>query len=465
MHPPIPAAPAQPCAEPEAPTRELLAAREIAHAFLTARAPEEVFSLALARVVPLLDASFASVYVLDAGGELMRLAAAHDWPERYAPWLGRVRVRLGSGPSGIAARERRTVEIPDIFAAEASAAADDALGEWQEVAREMGVRALVALPLATRNGVFGAVTFYYVDAAGFTAEQRALQQSVADQLAAVAEKARLIAELQVANESLVHANAELARRNAALEDARRVKDEFLTNISHELRTPLTAVLGYVSLLVEGFSGPLTETQHGSLRQVKHASERLVSLIDDLLELTTLKRGGLELRLDSFDPREPLREAVQAGPGPRDGVTFAVAEPSGDLPSMRSDRKKIVKALVSVLENAYKFTVGGDVRVSLALVNGEAVYRVRDTGIGIAPELQQAVFDEFRQADGSATRRYGGSGLGLSLARRLARLLGGDLELESEPDVGSTFTLRLPLDATAGQTGDTITTATHEPAEH
>ncbi|HEX5581932.1 MAG TPA: GAF domain-containing sensor histidine kinase, partial [Gemmatimonadaceae bacterium] len=330
----------------EAAHRELVVVREIVHAFLTADRPEEVFEFALARVSPLLGAAFASVYLVDGASELMRLAAAHNWPERYRPWLGEMRVRLGFGPSGEAARERRVIEVPDVFA-------DESLEDWQEVASELGFAALVALPLETRNGVLGALTFYHSDPGPFTQEHRSLQRLVADQLAATAEKAQFIDELRRTNAALVEANAELERQYAAVLEARKVKDEFLTNISHELRTPLTAVMGYVSLLQEGISGPLTPEQDGNLHQVRQASERLLDLIDNLLELTTLKRGGLDVACEEFDPRQPLRDAIAATPGRPDAVELVVEEPTTMLPVMASDRRKVTKILVSLLHNAYK----------------------------------------------------------------------------------------------------------------
>lgn len=418
--------------------RELMVVREVAHAFLTADHPEEVFQFALERVCPLLGASFASVYLVDGASELMRLAAAYNWPLDYQPWLGEMRVRLGFGPSGEAARERRVVEVDDLFA-------NPELEDWQEVASELGFAAIAALPLETRNGVLGALTFYHGDAAAFTPEQRSLQHLVADQLAATAEKAQLIEELRRANAALLDINAELEGQYAAVLEARRVKDEFLTNITHELRTPLTAVMGYVSLLQERIPGPLTPEQDGNLQQVRHASERLLELIDNLLELTTLKRGGLDVEVGEFDPRDPLRAAIKAVPGRPADVVLEVSEPVTILPAMMSDRRKIEKILVSLLHNAYKFTARGEVRCSLEVANGRAIYRVQDTGIGIPEDAQEMVFDEFRQVDGSATRRYGGSGLGLALSRRLAHLLGGDITLESAPGSGSLFTLELPLD--------------------
>jgi signal transduction histidine kinase len=130
------------------------------------------------------------------------------------------------------------------------------------------------------------------------------------------------------------------------------------------------------------------------------------------------------------------------------VVLRVEEPTTVLPMARTDRKKIVKILVSLLTNAFKFTASGEVRVIVEVRGGRVAYRVQDTGIGIPADAQRMVFDEFRQVDGSAARRYGGSGLGLALARRLARLLGGDIELESTVGVGSAFTVELPLDYAA-----------------
>ena len=419
--------------------RELMAVREIAHAFLTADRPQEVFQFALDRVSPVVGATFASVYLVDGASELMRLVAAYNWPERYRPWLGDMRVRVGFGPSGAAAGERRVIQIPDVFA-------DSGLEDWQEVAEELGFRAIVALPLQTRTRVLGAVTFYFADAGGFGGEQRGLLRIVADQMAATAEKAAMIEELQRANSRLLETNTELERQYVTVIEARRLKDEFLANVSHELRTPLTAVMGYISLMQEGLSGPLTHGQAEDLALAKIASDRLLDLIDNLLELTTLKRGGIELDLSHFDPREPLREAADKARGRPAGVTLHVDEPTVMLPRMHSDRGKIAKIVATLLGNAYKFTRQGEVHASLEVRNGRVVYSVRDTGIGIPTEAHELIFDEFRQLDGSATRRYGGSGLGLALSRRLAHFLGGEITVESAPGEGSRFSLDLPLEA-------------------
>jgi signal transduction histidine kinase len=417
--------------------RELIAVREIVHAFLTADRPEEVFQFALDRVSPLVGASFACVYLVDGASELMRLAAVHNWPSRFTPFLGQMRVRLGFGPSGEAAAERRVIEVPDVFS-------DPSLEDWAEVAQELGFRAIVALPLQTGDGVLGAVAFYFENAGAISAETRSLLRMVADQMAATAQKARLIEDLRRANGALLETNAELERQYVALLDARRVKDEFLANISHELRTPLTAVMGYLALMDEGIAGPVTAEQRKTIAQVKISSEHLLELIGDLLELTTLKRGGLEVVPAAFDVRDPLHDAVANTRGRAENVALRISEPDTGTVIV-SDRRKIAKLLVALLSNAYKFTQSGEIRVSVEVRNDRAVYRVQDTGVGIPGEMQQLVFDEFRQVDGSSTRRFGGSGLGLSLARRLARLLGGEIHVESSLGEGSTFRVDLPLE--------------------
>jgi signal transduction histidine kinase len=417
--------------------RELIAIREIVHAFLTADRPEEVFQFALDRVSPLVGASFACVYLVDGASELMRLAAVHNWPEKFAPFLGEMRVRLGFGPSGEAAAERRVIEVPDVMA-------DPSLEDWAEVAHELGFRAIAALPLQTGDGVLGAVAFYFENAGAVSGETRSLLRMVADQMAATAQKARLIEDLRRTNAALTESNAELERQYVALLEARRVKDEFLANISHELRTPLTAVMGYLALMEEGLAGPVTEEQRRTLTQVKSSSQQLLDLIGDLLELTTLKRGGLEINAVAFDVRDPLHDALATTRGRSDSVALRVREPEQPI-FMVSDRRKICKLLVALLSNAYKFTTSGEIRLSVSVLDEHVVYRVEDTGIGIPEEMHQQVFDEFRQVDGSTTRRYGGSGLGLSLARRLARVLGGEIYVDSSPGHGSTFRVELPLE--------------------
>ena len=422
--------------QPDSAIRELMAVREIAHAFLHADRPEEVFQFALERVSPLVGATFASIYLVDGTSELMRLAASCNWPEQYRPWLGQMRVRLGFGPSGEAAAERRVIEVPDVLG-------DADLEDWRDVAQELGFRSLVALPLQAGTKLLGTVTFYYAEPGARSTEVRSLLRIVADQMAATAEKSALADEMRRANVALTEANEELERQYAAVLEARKVKDEFLANISHELRTPLTAVMGYVSLLQEELSGPLTPAQRGDLAKVRHSSERLLELIDDLLELTVLKRGTSELLVEDLDAVSLLRHVMDTTDGRQPDVNTEIESPTPL--TIRADRRKLTRLLGTVVSNAYKFTAAGTV-IGRAEIQGNRVFfRVSDTGIGIPQEARRMIFDEFRQVDGSNTRRYGGSGLGLTLARQLARIMGGDIDVDSTPGMGSTFTIDLPVE--------------------
>jgi signal transduction histidine kinase len=267
---------------------------------------------------------------------------------------------------------------------------------------------------------------------------------VADQMAATAEKAALADEMRRANIALTEANEELERQYAAVLEARKVKDEFLANISHELRTPLTAVMGYVSLLQDELSGPLTLAQRSDLAEATRASERLLELIDDLLELTLLKRGAPELMVEDLDAVSLLRQVMDTTEGRQPEVDAHVVPPPSPL-QIRTDRRKLTRLLGTIVGNAYKFTATGSVIAGAEIHGNRVVFRVSDTGIGIPPEARGVIFDEFRQVDGSQTRRYGGSGLGLTLARQLARIMGGDIDVNSTPGAGSTFIVDLPVD--------------------
>ncbi len=415
-----------------------MAVREIVHAFLTADRPEEVFQFALDRVSPVVGATFACVYLIDGASELMRLAAAYNWPDRFTPFLGEMRVRLGFGPSGEAASERRAIEVPDIFS-------DPSLEDWQEVASELGFRSLVALPLQTGSGVLGTVTFYFGATGGLSVESRSLLRMVADQMAATAQKARLIDDLRRANSALSDSNAELERQYAELLEARRLQDEFLADLSIDLRAPLAELVGYISKIQAGDAGPVTEAEGQALLEVKESGKVLLDRIADLLELSELKRGEVEPAVSVFDVCEPMREALTITAGRQPDVALQQFEPEAAV-TMASDRRRVVRLLARLIANAYAFTARGMVRTAVEVHEDRVVYRVEDTGIGIEVEAQRYVFEEFRRVGTAAPEKggRGGAGLGLALARRTARLLGGDIVLVSAPGEGSTFRVELPL---------------------
>ncbi|HEU0012125.1 MAG TPA: ATP-binding protein [Longimicrobium sp.] len=428
--------------------RELQAAREIAHAFLTARTPDEVYRLALERVAPVVGAAFGCVYLRETD-DVLRLVAAWNWPAEFRPFLGEMRVRVGLGPTGTAVAENRVVEVDDVFA-------DPALADWWEAARELGFAASVSLPIVLGRRPEGAVTFYFRRTDPLPEADRSLLRLVAHQLSATAEKAHLIEDLQRANAQLREQNVELEARFREAEEARRLKNEFLANMSHELRTPLTAIMGFTYLLREG--GPaLDAEQAGFVEKIETAGTSLMALIDDLLSMTTLQLGRLELAPETCDAVALARAAMADLPPPAPGVEVRCVAPDAAVP-VHTDPSQVVRILRNLLSNAVKFTPKGAVTLRVRVSSGSPwtpeaqaggdarhsiVFDVEDTGIGIDEQDLERIFDQFRQVDGSATRRYGGTGMGLFLSRALARRLGGEVTVRSRPGKGSTFSLSLP----------------------
>ena len=427
--------------------RELRAAREIAHAFQTAANPLEVYRLALERVSPLVGAAFASVFLREPDAPILRLAASWNWPPAFAAFLGQARVRIGAGPTGVAVAENRVVEVPDVFAAQG-------LGDWWEVARELGFAASVSLPLLQGGRPEGALTFYFRDPGAPRSHDRHLLRLVADQLSATAEKAHLIEDLQRANALLRLQNVELEARYREAEEARRLRGELLANVSHELRTPLTAILGYAWLLRDGRT--LGGDQAAQVEKIEEAGTQLLARIEDLLDLTNLQLGRLAPQVETCDAVALLHAAMDSvAPPPQ--LEVQMFAPDATVP-VRTDGSQVLRILRQLVSNAYKFTPQGGVTARVRMASGSpwsdearrtgsvphrVVWEVEDTGIGIAESDLERVFDEFRQVDGSATRRFGGMGMGLALSRQLARRLGGDVTVRSEPGRGSRFTLSLP----------------------
>ena len=420
--------------------RELELRRDIAEAFFNAQTPVEVYRLALARVTPLVNASFASVFVRDAlDPDLLKLVCANNWPQSSAKYLGQLRIRVGRGPTGRAVAEGRAVEAEDVFS-------DMSLRDWWEPARELGFASLASLPLESDGRAIGAVTFYYAEPHEFNDEERTLLALIAQQLSVTAERAGGQERLRRENEALTERLAELEAQIGSAESGQRMKNEFLANISHELRTPLTSILGYTYLLLQGQSGPLPEQQAATLRKIDGSAAVLLHLINDLLALTELKLGRGELVIAQEDAVLLTRMAAELAP--ESAVAFKLSIPDGQIP-VRTDSGKVLKILENLITNAFKFTRAGEVELGVRrlVISGRPLieWYVRDTGIGIPEENQAAIFDEFRQVDGSSTRLYGGTGLGLALSLRLAHLLGGELLVDSEMTRGSTFKLRVPID--------------------
>ncbi len=303
--------------------------------------------------------------------------------------------------------------------------AADMEGEAGEALRRAGVRSYVSVPLVARGQVLGALTAAAGDGLPrYTAEDAARLEELGGRVALAIDNARLYAEA-------LHADA--------------AKGEFLAVMSHELRTPLNAIIGYADLLDAGVAGDLNQAQRDQLGRIRVGSRHLLRLIEEVLLFSRLEAGREEVHREQVELDALAREAaVLVEPLAREkGLEFRVQVPDHPVP-VETDAGKVHQIVLNLLSNAVKFTDEGEVAVSLAASNGHAVLRVRDTGIGIAPENLERIWDAFSQVEQAPTRRVGGTGLGLSVTRNLARLLGGDVAVESAPGRGSVFTLRLPL---------------------
>jgi PAS domain S-box-containing protein len=240
---------------------------------------------------------------------------------------------------------------------------------------------------------------------------------------------------------------ENARLYARTAEANRAKSDFLAVMSHELRTPLNAILGYTDLFLTGIPEPLPASMVPQVERVQGAGRHLRDLIEEILSFARLEGGREEVQAEPADLAELAREAAAlAEPLALErGLGFRLELPPAPVPA-RTDARKVRQILVNLLANAVKFTDRGGVVLGLEDGGAQAVLRVRDTGIGIAPADQARVFEPFWQADQRLAREHGGSGLGLAVARQLARLLGGDITFRSEPGAGSTFEVRLPKES-------------------
>jgi signal transduction histidine kinase len=250
----------------------------------------------------------------------------------------------------------------------------------------------------------------------------------------------------------------LEMTNASLARASEAKSRFLTSVSHELRTPMNAILGFTDALLAGVDGPLNEEQQASLGWVQRGGRDLLGLINEILDLSKIEAGKLTIDPQPFDPRELVESVVaqHRSLAAQKGIRFAWHD-AGAPAEVVLDRQRVRQVLVNLFGNALKFTREGEVYVETGSAEGSRFnVAVRDTGPGIAPDQHEAIFEEFHQAEGGE----GGTGLGLAISRRLARAMGGDVTLESEPGRGSIFLLTLPLDCRVAPAA----VATAEPGE-
>jgi signal transduction histidine kinase len=369
----------------------------------------------------------AMAVVLPDGDKIRAAAIAEGDATRVDAWKRRFPLPLTRDyMHGAAILDGRLVDVPDSRSWQ---------GEWQSGVKnflETGYRAITIMPMARGGRAIGAISVLRKEPGALSDKQLALLRTFADQAAIAIENVRLFNEIQ--------------EKSRQLEIANRHKSEFLANMSHELRTPLNAIIGFSEVLGERYFGELTEKQDEYVRDIHGSGKHLLSLINDILDLSKIEAGRMELELSDFDLPAVLENALTLVKerAQRHGIALGKrVDPS--LGTVRADERKVKQIMLNLLSNAVKFTPEGG-RVSVAAKpNGSAIeISVSDTGIGIAPEDQQAVFEEFKQVGRDYTRKAEGTGLGLALTKRFVELHGGTIKLASAPGKGSTFTFTLPL---------------------
>ena len=332
---------------------------------------------------------------------------------------------FGEGAMGRAAELREPVQIPDIRDASVYSS------RVREAVLTAGYRALLAVPLLSEDEVVGALVVNRRTPGEFEARVVDVLRTFGTQSALAIQNARLFREIE--------------EKSRQLEAANRHKDEFLASMSHELRTPLNAVIGFSEVLLERMFGDVNAKQEEYLRDILASGRHLLSLINDILDLAKIEAGRMELDLEDFDIAQAIDNAVVLirERATRKGLTLDMRL-DRELGSLRGDQRKVKQVLLNLLSNAVKFTPeGGRIEIRAQRLDGHVEVSVADTGIGIAPEDLEAVFEEFRQVGTDYAKKHEGTGLGLTLSRKFVELHRGRIWVKSQPGEGSTFTFTLP----------------------
>jgi len=412
---------------------ELHVLGEVARAVSSSLDLDTVLDTIVARAVHLAGAHGGVLYEYDAATEAFRwIRGTFAVEDDLLQVLRAHPIRLGEGAAGRAAMLRAPVQVSDVLA---EGSYD--VTRVRRIFEQCGYRSLLAVPLLYEERIVGVLAIWRRDPGLLAVPAVNLVQTLATQ-----------SVLAIQNARLFH---EIADKSRQLEAASRHKSEFLANMSHELRTPLNAVIGFSEVLSEGMFGELNAKQAEYVRDILESGRHLLSLINDILDLSKVEAGRMELELGEFDVRAIVDGALLLMRERAGRKRIALDRDIDDaIGTICADERKVKQVLLNLLSNALKFTPdGGRIGVRVASRDGRVEIAVSDTGVGIAKEDQQAVFEEFRQV-GSSAKRVEGTGLGLALARKFVELHGGHITVESEPGVGSTFTFTIPAVPPTGQ---------------
>jgi signal transduction histidine kinase len=403
----------------------LTALGEVSQALSSTVDLDTVLTTIVNRAVHLSGADGGQIFEYDEVAEEFQPRASNEVEDVVAA-TQHTRLRKGEGAVGRMAVTREAIQIPDIAIE----------GAYESRARgallRSGRHALLAVPLLSEQHIVGGLVISRNAAGAFPAEVVELLKTFATQSALAIQNARLFREI--------------ADKSQQLEAASRHKSEFLANMSHELRTPLNAVIGFSEVLLQRMFGALNDKQDEYLKDIYASGQHLLSLINDILDLSKIEAGRMELVPAPFHLPTALENAVTLVKerAARHGIALHLdLDPRID--QLVGDERKVKQVVLNLLSNAVKFTPEGG-RISLTAVRRDSSVEitVTDTGIGIAPEDQAAIFEEFRQVGSDETRKQEGTGLGLTLAKKFVELHGGRIWVESKLGTGSTFTFTLPV---------------------
>jgi signal transduction histidine kinase len=359
-------------------------------------------------------------------GTNYHLVAAHGFPSGYSEYIETLPMAPGRGSvTGRVLLEGKSVQIIDALA--------DPEYTMIEAQKRGGFRTMLAVPLLREGIPIGVLHLYRTVVRPFTDKQIELVETFADQAVIAIENVRLFDEIQDKSKQL----AEASER----------KSQFLASMSHELRTPLNAIIGLTEMMVTNAARFGTENALEPLRRVNAAGTHLLSLINEVLDLSKIEAGKLELNPEPVNLARLIDEVIgTAGQLVEKNKNRLVVEAQENLGALNADPMRLKQILLNLLSNACKFTKEGEVALRVRKVADGRDWielAVADSGIGLTAEQQAKLFQEFTQADSLTARRYGGTGLGLALSRKLARMMGGDVTVTSEEGKGSVFTVRLP----------------------
>jgi two-component system, NtrC family, sensor kinase len=403
---------------------ELRALGEVGQAISSTLDLETVLNAIVSRAVQLSGLDGGVVFEYDEAAEEFVQRAMTDTSGALAEARRTTRIRKGEGVLGRTALTLEPVQVPDIALPGAYE------GRLREILIDSGVRAILAVPMVREGQLIGCLGVTRNQPGDFPGETIDLLRTFATQSALAIQNARLFHEI--------------ADKSRQLEAASQHKSEFLANMSHELRTPLNAIIGFSEVLNERMFGELNDKQAEYLKDIYASGQHLLSLINDILDLSKIEAGRMELEMSDFDLPSAIDNALtlvreRAG---RHGIRLGQAI-DDRVGLIRGDERKVKQVLLNLLSNALKFTPeGGRIDVRATVNDGMAEISVADTGVGIAPEDQEAIFEEFRQV-GTADKKVEGTGLGLALSRKFIELHGGRIWVQSQPGKGSTFSFTLP----------------------